>query len=78
MISFTCPLDADDAISGAPQLLLLNLSFNALSGLEKAGLRSLHSLEVLDLSNNQLARVPSGALKGMDWLVELKVGMATS
>jgi Ran GTPase-activating protein (RanGAP) involved in mRNA processing and transport len=43
--------------------------------LNHAGLKSLKSLEVLDVSHNQMARVGSGSLEGMEWLVELKVNI---
>lgn len=41
--------------------------------MELIGLRSVRNLEVLDLSNNGIKRVSSGPLKGLNWLVELKL-----
>lgn len=60
-----------------PHLLFLNLSHNHLPDLEYVGLESLRSLEVLDLSYNRLSRVSSDSLAAMEWLVELKVFIAT-
>lgn len=41
--------------------------------MDHIGLRSVRNLEVLDLSNNGLRKVSSSPLRGLDWLVELKL-----
>lgn len=41
--------------------------------MDHIGLRSVRNLEVLDLSNNGIRKVSSSPLRGLDWLVELKL-----
>lgn len=57
----------------SPSIVYLNLSTNHFQNMELIGLRSVRNLEVLDLSNNGIKRVSSGPLKGLNWLVELKL-----
>ncbi|KAJ8963818.1 hypothetical protein NQ314_005360 [Rhamnusium bicolor] len=52
---------------------MLNLSFNQLPDLEETGLRSLRSLEMLDVSNNRISKVVGSSLEKMEWLVELRI-----
>lgn len=41
--------------------------------MENTGLRGARNLEVLDLSNNAIKKVVGSPLRGLDWLVELKL-----
>lgn len=57
----------------SPSIVYLNLSANQFRSLDSVGLRSVRNLEVLDLSGNFIRRITPNPLRGLDWLVELKL-----